>query len=94
MVPDINKKFTGDVTRHFVDYSPELNREFMAKDLDSLFGEAGTSQVHKIGFIGEGATKEIPIDRPGIHISENHAGVRGAEDMQYTVGIPEDGDRF
>jgi len=62
-VLDINKDYTGDVTRHFIDYSPELNREFVVKGLDSMFGGAETSQMQKIGFIGKGITKEILIDR-------------------------------
>jgi hypothetical protein len=62
-VLDINKGYTGDVSRRFIDYSPELNREFVAKGLDSLVGDTKESQLRKVGFIGEGVTKDMLIDR-------------------------------
>ncbi len=63
-VLDINKRYTGDVARHFVDYSPELNHEFVVKGLDSLLGGAETlGWMLEDGFIGKGITKEILIDR-------------------------------
>lgn len=62
-VLDINKGYTGDVSQRFIDYTPELNREFVAKGLDSLFGKAETSRMQEIGFIGEGVTKDILIER-------------------------------
>ena len=62
-VLDINKGYTGDVTRHFIDYSPELNHEFVVKGLDSLLGGAETPRMLEVGFIGKGITKEILIDR-------------------------------
>jgi len=62
-VLDINKGYADDVARHFIDYSLELNREYVTKGLDSLFGKAETSRMQEVGFIGEGVTKEILIDR-------------------------------
>jgi len=62
-VLDINKAYAGDVSQRFIDYTPELNREFVAKGLDSLFGKAETSRMQEIGFIGEGVTKDILIER-------------------------------
>jgi penicillin V acylase-like amidase (Ntn superfamily) len=62
-VLDINKGYSGDVSKRFIDYRPELNREFVAKGLDSLFGRAETSKMQEIGFIGKGITKEMLIDR-------------------------------
>ncbi|MBN1224929.1 MAG: linear amide C-N hydrolase [Candidatus Aminicenantes bacterium] len=60
---DINADYSGDVATHFIDYSSELNREFVGRGINSVTGGAETSQLQKIGFIGKDITKEILIDR-------------------------------
>ena len=62
-VLDINKGYTGDVSKRFIDYSSELNREFVAKGLDSLVGDVKESRLQEAGFLGNGVTKDILIDR-------------------------------